>query len=110
MKLEELTKILKENVNVFIMFSAEWCGPCKRIKPIVNEKKLKNTNLTFILLDIDQNDELAMYFKIKSIPTMIIFQNKKEIGRLNGNLIVHNIDKYIDYMNTSDESQSLNHY
>ena len=76
MKLEEFTKVLKEYENVFILFSAEWCGPCKRVKPFVMENKLKNKNINFIILDIGENEELAMYFKIKSIPTMILFQNK----------------------------------
>lgn len=71
-------------MNKIIAFTATWCGPCKMLKPIL--QKLNNEgkiNIEFI--DIDENRELAIENKIKSVPTLIFFnEDNVEYDRLSG--------------------------
>ena len=60
---------------VLVDFSAEWCGPCKMMPPILKELKddLKDS-ITILKLDIDRNPNVARDFQIQSVPTLLIFQ------------------------------------
>ena len=63
-------------------FSATWCGPCKQFKPIMEELSNEGYNIEFI--DGDENRDLAIEYNIRSIPTTVIEQDRKEINRLVG--------------------------
>jgi thioredoxin 1 len=63
-------------------FTAEWCGPCKKTRPIVEE--LKKEGYQFQIIDADYEQLLVKRFEIKSIPTFILFKNEKEIKRITG--------------------------
>jgi len=72
-------KSFREVINgdqpVLVDFSAEWCGPCKMMPPILKELKdeLKDS-ITILKLDIDRNPNIARDFQIQSVPTLLIFQ------------------------------------
>ncbi len=63
-------------------FSATWCGPCQVFKPIMKELVSEGHNIEFI--DVDQNNEAAAEFNVRSVPTTIVMENGKEIDRLVG--------------------------
>ena len=63
-------------------FSATWCGPCKQFKPIMQELSDEGYDIEFI--DGDENKEVAIEYKIRSIPTTVIEKDGKEINRLVG--------------------------
>jgi len=63
-------------------FTAEWCGPCKKTKPVVED--LKKEGFEFQIIDADYEQLLVKRFEIKSIPTFILFENEKEIKRIIG--------------------------
>ena len=63
-------------------FSADWCGPCKQFKPIMQELLDEGYDIEFI--DGDENRDLAIEYNIRSIPTTVIEQNGKEINRILG--------------------------
>ena len=67
--------------NVFY-FTAEWCGPCKKTRPIVEE--MKREGFEFQIIDADYEQLLVKRFGIKSIPTFILFENEKEVDRTTG--------------------------
>jgi thioredoxin 1 len=71
-------------VKTILYFTAEWCGPCKKTRPIVEElnKDLSLTNIRVV--DIDSEMELAKNFGIKSVPTFIVIENNEEINRVVG--------------------------
>ena len=77
------TIINKENYLLFY-FTATWCGPCQKIKPMILKLKegLKSDNVKFYIVDIDDNDELCEKCNVTSVPTFILFKNRKEVGRI----------------------------
>ena len=71
-------------MKTILYFTAEWCGPCKKTRPIVEElnKDLSLTNIRII--DVDSEMELAKNFGIKSVPTFIVIEDNEEISRVVG--------------------------
>tara|TARA_B100000073_G_scaffold333430_1_gene324887 strand:- start:124 stop:366 length:243 start_codon:yes stop_codon:yes gene_type:complete len=63
-------------------FSAVWCGPCKSFKPVMNEIAGEGHSVQFV--DIDQSQELAQQYNVRSVPTVIIEEDGKEINRIVG--------------------------
>jgi len=73
---DELIEYLKKHSIVIVKFTATWCGPCKRIHPLVT--KLFNNmpnNVTMVVVDIDKGRDISSAMKIKSVPTMHNFIN-----------------------------------
>ena len=63
-------------------FSATWCGPCKAFKPIMNE--IANEGYSVEFIDVDQSQELAAKYGVRSVPTTIIEENGIEVSRFVG--------------------------
>tara|TARA_Y100000590_G_C14926401_1_gene715841 strand:- start:16 stop:336 length:321 start_codon:yes stop_codon:yes gene_type:complete len=65
--------VLNSELPVLIDFWAEWCGPCKMIGPILEELELEmSEKIKIVKLDVDSNNQTAMNYSIRSIPTLII--------------------------------------
>lgn len=62
---------------VVVEFYAEWCGPCKTTKPIIEEFGNKHPEIDVYLCNIDENEELVDEYKIRSIPTILFFNDCK---------------------------------
>ena len=65
-------------------FSATWCGPCKTFKPIMTEISGEGYSVQFI--DIDQQQDLAARYNVRSVPTTIIEENGIEVDRIIGSV------------------------
>ena len=63
-------------------FTATWCGPCQRFKPIMQEVANEGHSVQFI--DIDSEKDVAQQYNVRSVPTVVIEQNGSEINRLIG--------------------------
>ena len=64
-----------------IVFTAEWCGPCKKLKPILDNLEDK-MNLKIIRIDVEKEDEAVENYTIRSIPTIVIIKDCKEVDRI----------------------------
>ena len=65
-------------------FYAEWCGPCKVLTPLMENVKTKFTNVKFENVDIDSQFEIAQKDFVRSVPTVIIEKDGKEVQRMVG--------------------------
>ena len=68
-------EVIGSNQTVLVDFWATWCGPCKMIAPIVEEIAASRPDVKVCKIDVDNEPELAIRFKIMSIPTLLVFKN-----------------------------------
>jgi thiol-disulfide isomerase/thioredoxin len=66
-----------------LYFTAEWCNPCARTKPVAEELK-RDGIIDFLFVDADTELELLEKFGVKSIPTYILLEDGREVKRMNG--------------------------
>ncbi len=77
--------VLKSEKPVVVDFWAPWCQPCRIIAPIIEElAKEYDGKVVFAKLNTDENMQTTMRFGIRGIPTLLIFKNGKELGRIVG--------------------------
>ena len=76
----------KENFNELIKkktvvdFYATWCGPCKMLGPVFEEVS-EESEIEFVKVDIDNHEDLCKEYKVMSVPTLILFEDGKEVRR-----------------------------
>ena len=80
-------------------FWAEWCGPCKRISPIIDQIALENAGkLKVAKVDVDSNPVLAQRYGIQSIPSLLFFKNGKLVDQIVGAVPKSEIQNKIDQL------------
>ena len=83
---------------VLVDFWAEWCGPCKKLSPILNEISSEN-NLWVAKLNVDENPIKTAEFSVTSIPTMVLFEGGKPVKTIIGakpkHVLVEELSKWI---------------
>ena len=77
----EIENIIKTNEIVLIDFSTEWCVPCKKMKPVIQEIQKENLNVKVLFIDADTNKELIKKYQIEGVPFFIVFKNAKDVFR-----------------------------
>lgn len=83
--METFNDVISTNQPVLVDFFATWCGPCKMMHPILEQLKTAlGDKLRIIKIDIDKNQAVANQFQIQSVPTMILFKDKKILWRQSG--------------------------
>jgi thioredoxin-like negative regulator of GroEL len=89
-------------MSTVFYFTAEWCGPCKQTRPIVED--IKRDGFEFQIIDVDYEQELVKQFEIKSVPTFILFENEKEIKRITGAQTREKLNEFINYEKNIQEN------
>lgn len=78
---KDFNKLIED--KAVVDFYATWCGPCKMFGPIF-EETANETNINFIKLDVDKASDVAREYGVMTIPTIILFENGKELKRHTG--------------------------
>jgi thioredoxin 1 len=83
--LSELDNLLESSKPIMLDFYADWCGPCQALLPTVEKLASEYEDKAEIVkINVDQAQELAVKFGVRSIPTLLFFKNKEIVDRLAG--------------------------
>lgn len=81
-------------MSLVYYFTADWCNPCKKVRPIVEEIN-RETDSKFQIIDVDSEMELVKKFEVRSVPTFILIKNGIEVNRITGAQTKQALEEFI---------------
>lgn len=90
--------LIRSEQPVLVDFSAEWCGPCKMLHPILEQVKARvGDRVKIIKVDVDQNPLAASAYHIRGVPTLILFRKGEVLWRQSGVLPAAELERIINH-------------
>ena len=77
-------EVFNSNVPVLVDFNADWCGPCRMVRPVLDELASESDNYKIVSVNVDDNEELAVKYHVSSIPCMVLIEERNETNRIIG--------------------------
>jgi thioredoxin 1 len=91
------SELIKSSKPTLVDFYAEWCGPCKMMKPILNDLKERvGERARIIKIDVDRNQAIAAAYQVQGVPTLALFKNGILKWRQSGVMQAAALEKLID--------------
>ena len=89
--------VLRLNLPVLVDFWAEWCGPCRMVSPAVEQlSQTMSDKIKVAKLNVDENQEIAIRYGVRSIPSLVLFKGGKEIARTIGAASKEKYQKFVE--------------
>jgi len=88
-------EVINSKTPVLIDFNADWCGPCRMLRPILDEISEEVENIKIVSINVDKNDNLAREYGVMSIPCLVFVKNGKEEKRSIGLISKDEVKKII---------------
>jgi thioredoxin 1 len=83
-------------MKTIFYFTAEWCNPCKQTRPFVEELIQETEELTVFFIDVDVEHKLANDLSVRSVPTLILFEDNREKKRVSGAQTISTLRQFIE--------------
>ena len=84
-----LDSLIENNINNLIYIYTKWCSPCKKMEPTIDKLVDNNSSLNVIKIDLDANTYAQKRFDVKSLPTLVLYENNSVVWHKNG-IIAYN--------------------
>lgn len=88
------SEVIKSDKPVVVDFFATWCGPCKRMKPNLEQFASATEDVKVVLADVDGLQDILPNYDIVSVPTIVLFNEGKEVKRRSGYMSVEDFEKF----------------
>jgi len=94
--MEKFKDVIQSSTPVLVDFFATWCGPCQAMGPVLEEVKKEIGDIARIIkIDVDKNEDLAVEYRIQTVPTFILFKNGESLWRHSGVIQASELEKVI---------------
>ena len=98
---EKIMDILTDELTI-VDFFAEWCGPCMMLGPVLEDLEKEDSSIKIVKVNTDEHEEEARSYGIMSIPTLILYKNKKPVDKIIGFQSLEELKMWIEKNKNQD--------
>ena len=92
----KFNEIIKSDIPTLVDFYATWCGPCQMMHPILDKLKTEmGTAIRILKIDVDKNQDVAEKFKVRGVPTFVLFKRGEVLWRQSGAMDLNTIKRRV---------------